>query len=238
MAEVRRGTKRKGSCGSKVVKKRKTALNTIAPFSFKHPSSILICRPSGSGKTVFTADLLLRNKQLWPDTPNVVHYCYGVWQDSFRPMQWAGIKFHQGIPEPKLFSKWFPKGGMLVLDDLIKEGGNDKTVVDLFTKFSHHKGITVIYLTQDLFPPGKYAKTISRNAHYIVAFKNPRDQVGMRNLLLQAYPNRWKEVQEVFNKTTDCLFGYIVLDFHPASSDACRILSHILKREGHTHCYA
>ena len=30
-----------------------------------------------------------------------------------------------------------------------------------------------------MLPPGKYAKSILRNAHYIVAFKFPRDQLGM-----------------------------------------------------------
>ena len=79
---------------------------------------------------------------------------------------------------------WFPKGGLLVLDDVMAEGGEDEECLDLFTKHSHHQNITVLYLCQDMFPPGKYAKSISRSAHYIVAFKNLRDQLGMRTLLL------------------------------------------------------
>ena len=47
-------------------------------FRFRHPLSILIAGPSGSGKTVFTSDLILDNKALWPDSPDVVHYCYGA----------------------------------------------------------------------------------------------------------------------------------------------------------------
>ena len=47
---------------------------------------------------------------------------------------------------------------------------------------------------QDLFPPGKSSKTINRNTHYIVAFKNPRDQTGIRTILLQAFPDRWRQV--------------------------------------------
>ena len=49
---------------------------------------------------------------------------------------------------------------MLVLDDLMEEGGQDKHVLDLFTKHSHHCNITVLYLMHDLFPPGKLSKTI------------------------------------------------------------------------------
>ena len=40
----------------------------------------------------------------------------------------------------------------MVLDDLMEEGSNDKRVLDLFTKHSHHQNVTVIYLCQDMFP--------------------------------------------------------------------------------------
>ena len=62
--------------------------------------------------------------------------------------------------------KWFKpdQHGILILDDLMEESGNEKRVLDLYTKDSHHRAITALYLTQDLFPPGKFAKTINRNA--------------------------------------------------------------------------
>lgn len=55
--------------------------------------------------------------------------------------------------------------------DLMAEGSNDKQVVDLFRKHSHHWDITVLYLRQDMFLPGKYAKSVSRNAHYVLALR-------------------------------------------------------------------
>ena len=56
-------------------------------FKFRHPSNIMIAGPSGSGKTVFTTKLILENQNLWPDTPCVVHYCYGVWQPAFETLK-------------------------------------------------------------------------------------------------------------------------------------------------------
>ena len=67
-----------------------------------------------------------------------------------------GSFVYQGFPDAADLQRWF--GGMLVLDDLMEEAGNDKRVLDLFTKESHHRGITVLYLCQDLFPPGRFAK--------------------------------------------------------------------------------
>jgi len=109
-----------------------------------------------------------------------------------------------------------------VLDDLMEEGGQDRRVLDLFTKYSHHRSITVLYLMQDLVPPGKFSETINRNAHYIVAFKNPRDQTGIRTILLQAFPDRWRQVLRLFKRVNS----------RPASDDRYRQWSHLTPREG------
>ena len=171
-------------------------------FRFKTPSSILVVGPSGCGKTCFIELLLLDHlEEFFLSPPSAIHYLYGVWQDGFQDMKDAGVQFNEGIPETNHLKSWFPKGGLLVLDDLMVEGGEDKESLDLFTKHSHHQNITLLYLCQDMFPPGKSAMSISRNAHYIVAFKNPRDQLGMRNLLFQAFPTCWQDMMDVYQKS-------------------------------------
>ena len=208
----------------------------VQPFQIHTPSSILIVGPSGCGKTVFTHKLLENNLDLFETYPQSIHYCYGAWQPKFKEMKFA--QFHEGIPELEELDQWFPKGkGILVMDDLMDEGSHDKRVLDLFTKHSHHRDITVLYLCQDMFPAGKYAKSISRNAHYVIAFKNPRDQLGVRNLLLQSFPTCWKECLETYQACTQEPFGYMWLDLHPASGDEERVLSHVLKDQGWTRSY-
>ena len=203
-------------------------------FRFHSPSSILVVGPSGCGKTHFTENLLLNNTSLFETAPPKIHY---YWQDKFKHMQARGIRFHEGIPDTQDLSKWFPRGGVLVMDDLMDEGSGDKRVLDLFTKHSHHKNITVIYLCQDMFPNGKYAKSISRNAHYVIAFKNPRDQLGTKNLFLQSFPSYWREALQEYEKATSRPYGYLLIDFHPSSSDETRLFSQVLKNEGWTHCH-
>ena len=138
------------------------------------------------------------------------------------------------VTDPSHLTKWFgpTRRGVLVLDDLIKEEGQDKRELDLFTKDSHHRNITVLYLTQDLFPPTKLSKTINRNAPYIVAFKNPRDQTGIRTILLQAFSDRWRQVLRLFKRVRSRPFGYLMLDVHPASDDRYLLWSHLTPREG------
>ena len=129
-------------------------------------------------------------------------------------MKSGGFKFHEGIPDSDKLSRWFLRGGLLVMDDLMEARGNDKRVLNLFTKHSHHQKITVLYLCQDMFPPGTYAKNISQYGHYIVAFKNPRDQLAMRNLLLERFYSRWRDEMVTFQRLTERPYGYMTIDLH------------------------
>lgn len=65
-----------------------------------------------------------------------------------------------------------------------------------------------------------------------MAFKNPRDPTGIRTVLLQAFPERWRTVLRLFRRLTTRPFGYLLLDLHPASDDRYRLWSHLTKREG------
>ena len=84
-------------------------------------------------------------------------------------MHKQGVEFFEGVPTHDDLKKWLgdQQGGILVLDDLMLEGGDDKDILNLFTQYSHHLNVTVFYLYQDMFSKGEYAKTISRNAQYI-----------------------------------------------------------------------
>ncbi|CAH3134801.1 unnamed protein product, partial [Porites lobata] len=201
------------------------------------PAGHMVVGPSGCGKTNLIENLLCHNLDLFKDKPHAIHYCYGAWQPAYDRMKKHGIRFHQGVPQEQHISSWFPKGGILILDDLMDECGNDKNILDIFTKYSHHKNVSVIYLLQDIFPIGKYSKTISRNVHYVWAFKNPRDQVGIRNLLMQAFPTNWSTVLDTFQKVTEQPHAYLLLDFHPTSPDTQRVLSNVLKDQGITNCW-
>ena len=101
-------------------------------------------------------------------------------------------------------------------------------VHERFPSSQHHRAV----FDARFIPPGKFSKTINRNAHYIVAFKNPRDQTGIRTILLQAFPDRWRQVLRLFKRITSRPFGYLMLDVHPASDDRYRLWSHLTPREG------
>ena len=67
------------------------------------------------------------------------------------------------------------QNNLLIIDDLMTEAGDDKSVTDLFTKGFHHMNLSIVYIIQNIFPKGRESRTISLNAHYMFLFKNPRD---------------------------------------------------------------
>lgn len=97
-------------------------------------------------------------------------------------------------------------------------------VLDLLTKHSNHHNNTV-------FPMVKYAKTMSCNTHYTVAFKNSRDQLGFKNVIIQAF-DHWKDVLEVYKCVSDPPFGYVILNLHPNSSNKHRMWTDSLVEDG------
>ena len=154
-------------------------------------------------------------------------------------MQERGIVFQEGILALKGMVPVVSHGRLLIMDDLMNEGSGDKGVLDLFTKYSHHQNVTVIYLCQDMLPTGRYAKSISHNAHYVVAFKNPRDQLGGgggggATCCKNRFPRLGRTPWRCLAKRHSGLSG---IDLHPVSFDDMCLLSHLLKDEGWTRCY-
>ena len=118
---------------------------------------------------------------------------------------------------------------LVVLDDQMAEAGKMEEMSNLFTKGSHHRNITVVYIVQNVFDKGKVHRTISLNSHYIVLFKNPRDQGQMRSLAQQVFPSQVKYFMDAFLEATKKEHGYLLLDLHPLTPDRLRVRSRIFK---------
>ena len=67
---------------------------------------------------------------------------------------------------------------------------NDSGMMNVFTERSHHHNISVIFMTQNIFHPGRKARTISLNTQYMVLFDNPRDRKQIKTLAMQISPDK------------------------------------------------
>lgn len=188
-------------------------------LSFKTPCNILIVGASCSGKTFFTRRLLQHAEEMFDEPFHRIIYSYGEFQPLFIEMKQEreNRQFVEGFPED-IYSLFENKKGLLVLDDQMSALANEPGMADLITKGCHHRDITTIFIVQNLFPPGKHARTISLNSHYIVVFKNPRDSLRINTLARQAFQNATYYVMESFKDADEKPYSYFLIDLHALTS--------------------
>jgi hypothetical protein len=192
---------------------------------FKHPFTCMVAGPTGSGKSVFTFKLISEAFDQITPPPEKIIYCYGEYQPVFN--EYPQVTFREGLPNLNEFDG--KHRTLLILDDLMTESGND--VSNIFTKLSHHRNISVIFLTQNLFY--KTQRTMSLNTQYLVLFKNPRDALQVATLGRQMYPHNTKFLVEAFKDATEKPYGYLLLDLRADTMEKYRIRTNIFDGERH-----
>jgi hypothetical protein len=205
------------------------AMEVIGSNSLQHPFTCLISGPTQCGKTQLVANILL-SSLIFPEPQRIV-YCYGEYQPGYNQLKSAipEIEFVQGIDESLEFDSRICN--LLILDDLVQKCQSNKFVEDLFTKGSHHRNLSVILITQNLFQQASQFRTISLNSSYIVVFKNPRDQSQITHLAKQMFPNCVQKVQKAFRDATEQPHGYLLFDLKQDTNDSLRVRSKIADKE-------
>ena len=167
--------------------------------------------------------------------PECIIWCYGQWHRSYFDMikTMPGIEFNQGIPEDIDEPDYLDvsQRNLIVLDDLMVQSGKDKRIAVLFTRGSHHRNLSVIYIVQNIFHQGKEMRNISLNAHYIVLFELPGDRQQISILARQVNLGRVQEFMKSYEKATSRAHGYLMLDLKPTVDDEERLKTNILPGE-------
>ena len=199
----------------------------------QHPYTCLVAGPTSCGKTQFVKKIIEEGEHVVNGSAEKIIWLYGEYQPAYMELssKFPHILFIEGIPE-NLNEYIDPKfRNLIVIDDLMSETGSDKKVTNLFTKGSHHRNLSVILLLQNLFYNGKESRTISLNAHYIVLFKNPRDNTIVTSLAKQMYPGKIKFLQEAFRDATKLPYHYLFLDLKPYTDEKFRVRTCIMPSE-------
>jgi len=186
-----------------------------------------VAGPTGCGKSAWVLRLIDNAREMIDPPPSRIHYCYGEYQPIFN--KYPQVQFHEGLPE--LSSEAFDsrEPTLMIVDDLMSE--TNQLVADIFTKLSHHRNISILYLSQNVFDKNKHVRTITLNAHYLVLFKNPRDAGQFAILARQMYPNSSKFAIEAYADATRVPYGYILVDLKPDQDEQCRLRTNIFPGE-------
>ena len=201
----------------------------------QHPFTCIVAGCTQSGKTVWVKSLLENAQTTISPTPQRIIWCYGQWQPSYFDMMriMPGIEFNEGIPDDIDNADYLDvsQRNLIVLDDLMAQSGKDKRISDLFTKGSHHRNLSIIYIVQKIFHQGKEMRNISLNAHYIVLFKSPRDKQQISMLARQVNPGKVQVFMRSYEDATRRPHGYLMLDLKPTTDDQQRLKTNVLPGE-------
>lgn len=195
---------------------------------WSHPWTAIVAGPTGAGKTVFIQNFL-RHLQFLTNTvfERVIVY-YTEWQNAYQQLRRdcnIPIEFREGLPQSTDFTD-ARRPKLVILDDLMHEASS-QSVVNLFTRGSHHKNLSIFFLTQNLFHQGRGQRDISLNANYLVVFKNPRDRAQIQYLARQICPENPLFMRDAYRDATARPHGYLVIDLKQTTPENLRFRANI-----------
>ncbi len=202
---------------------------------FSMPFSCMIVGPSGCGKTYFVKSVLENCEHVMNATPENIVWIYTSFQPMYTELQKMNkrVKFVKGLPDSFEDENLFPpdQSHLIILDDVIFQASDHPEVVKVFTQYRHHRNMSVMMLTQNVFHRGKHSRTISLNSNYLVLFKNPRDKLQIKILAHQIFPTQKAFFLESYEDAVKDPHGYLIVDLTPGCPDQYRVRSGILPRQ-------
>lgn len=197
-------------------------------LQFKHPFNALFSGPSQSGKTTMLRGLLEHHRQTIHGVDDVilkVVWCYGKMQKYYQiPIPNVEVKYVEGMPDEEDVYGFH----IIVLDDLMDKLDKSPYVQKLFTAGTHHDKQSVIVLTQDYYVQGQICKTLRKNAHYVVLFKDPGDSAQVQQMSWRMFPRNRKYLLDAFMLATIEPHSYLLIDRTQGTADDCRLRTRIV----------
>jgi hypothetical protein len=178
-----------------------------------HPFSWIIAGSSQSGKTEFTKHLIKHlDSMIFPKIDEDI----------------LSIDNRVNLVKDLDFDIAKGENRLVIIDDQMNDALKNPKIQDLFTKGVHHRSISVILITQNLFPQEKFARTIRLNATYMSIFKSPTFNSQVVFLGRQLFPNTPKFLSSAYEKETETPYSYIFINLHPICDNHLRVRSNIL----------
>ena len=143
------------------------------------------------------------------------------------------IEFVKEIPTALEEDSYFDvnKRNLIVFDDQMIDASEDKRIVNLFTRGSHHRNLSMIFIEQNIFQQRKDSRSISLNSHYLVLFKNPRDKLQILTLAKQVHPGQSDFFLNQYEEAVKRHFGYLLINLKTTTQGNCRLRTNVLPNE-------
>ncbi len=223
--------------------------------SIKCPFVMQVCGPSQSGKSEWVGKLISQHEELLEKKIDKVywHSPHGNLPESLAKYKNIVVKKHLPWAKRKQLDcdddkddddddsddddsddEGTRKHRLMVIDDFAGEVKNSSEMTELFTRGSHHRGISVVQITQNLFWKSSDARTRTLNVHYLVLMRQTRDLQQIRLLGRQAAqsPGDQAAVMDAYkDATSQRNYSYLLISFHPRDTRALMLRTNIFANE-------
>lgn len=195
-----------------------------------NPYTMIVTGQTGSGKTHFIERLIRNEEQMHKEPFSQIVFAYGIFDPDYLALaqQIPKLKLTDGFPDEIMEAETTGQT-LLILEDLMLEM-QDSRIASLFTRMRHRK-ISTIFVLQNLYFRSKYMTTVSRNAHYLCVFPNPRDLTIISTLGRQMFPLKPRFLPEAFSLATSAPYGYLFIDSKPGTDQRFRVRDNIFPGE-------
>lgn len=202
---------------------------------WKHPKTIIVSGASNTGKSTIIFELI-RNRDELLISKNRLPVRYhlpaqhriavddDIIQDNL-------VKFFEGLPDFTAIHE----PCIVVLDDMASQ--INESVLEAYTMHSHHRQISVILVTHNLFHAENknIYRTISLNTNLFFLTKNVRSPQQIRTLAQQIDSGKTKNIVQAYKDAISRPFGYFVIDFSPTTDDRLRFRTNIFPSDPPPH---
>ena len=193
---------------------------------------MVIAGPSMSGKTTFIKQLLENKNKMFNANFDKIFWCYS---ESGAKPNIPRVVFHQGLMEN--FENENHKPTLIIIDDLMNEA-HSLSISELFTKGSHHRNLSIILVTHNIYHQSPQSRNISLNTKYLILFKNPRDKQQFSYLSRQIYPENSKDLLRVYNEVMRSPHAYFIIDLTQSCHELLRFRTDIFNKNYLAICFA
>ena len=190
---------------------------------FNTPARIIIAGYSNSGKSEFCCNLIKKYHYKF----NNILYC-GVTSHTLQNNPKINSKLHISNDIVNPFDYTYEGSTLFILDDCFLEATESKNVVNAFTK-GRHENISTIFITQNLFFSGKFARSIALNCSHYILMRN-RDLGQIEVLGRQLYgKKKAHDFVELYKKALSVnTYGYLLVDLGPKTPPELQLRTNIL----------
>lgn len=178
---------------------------------------------------MFTSSLLQNLTSLMDIQPNRIIFSYSEDQPIYDELKakLKNISFIQGLD----FEILLGEPTILVIDDQMYDSSKTNKIQELFVRGVHHKSVSIIFITQNLYPQGKFSRDIRLNTNYFVIFKSPAFKSQVACLGRALFPDTYNFLPDAYHDATKSPYSYLFLNLHPKCNDRLRVRTGILPSE-------